>query len=1005
MDPIIAGIMSGIITNCLMGLAKYLGGSKEEISTDKRTELHALVKKATEEVAETIDWKAPPRLEEVCLFLTSPEVESMVRQILSAKMLGNGNRRNVQSIEREFTTSLSLFVSESDTEVEEAATKLFQALLEECENELEDAISRGILSAHEAKSTMRYHIILDEVETIGKNLSFLSSQKSLDVKAVLEFEEKYRQQVSDRHQYVVPPHFDVARKIPIDELYVMPLFIKKPGRERDKEPAQISGEKFIADTYRSIVLGDPGSGKSTFSIKVCHDLSTNKVERCFCGGQLSPILVILRDYSAEKKTYGVSILQHIEGIANSRYQLTPPVGAFEYLILNGRAVVIFDGLDELLDTSYRQEISNDIESFCKLYPSVPVLVTSRSVGYEQAPLDEKRFEVFKIAEFDSNQVDDYVTKWFANEQELTLEQRNQKVKAFLDESSIVPDLRRNPLMLALMCNIYLGENYIPRNRPDVYEKCAMMLFERWDLSRGIRVQLPFEAHIRPAMMYLAHWVYRNDTLQGGATERQLIDEVGKYLLGRRFEDCDEAKAAAREFVEFCRGRAWVFTDTGTTKEGERLYQFTHRTFLEYFTASHLVRTHSTATSLETSLTKRIGKGEWDSVAQLSFQILNKNTEGAGDELLRILVHRAEKQQMGSNLRWTFLNFAARCLEFIVPSPKITRAISSACTRESLNRYADFIRNKKKVGKISQNRDELLESISNVAVENLGIVIDELLTVIVEIAKGRDKTETLAALETGLFLPSYQGSLGRKRMEFTEMVYEACNNIINELRKEVYIIGVSSFLMGDTTMKELIEWYSIERIFTETNFNTSGNKFLIDLASILNGRSVFCQSSGLLRGKYDINKAFEEVGSTLIQTQAPWVEEKNINDRYLRWRSENLNIEEKKGDVEKLEEVTITRDSLFGRLILLGMTLEVHRKTEAEEYVDFLTRFHTGLLCPLKTILRARLGCEEVELLPEAIQACGFVGQEEEMALQWRQGKVDFVKKSKTTKGKRTLRDR
>jgi len=112
-------------------------------------------------------------------------------------------------------------------------------------------------------------------------------------------------------------------------------------------------------------------------------------------------------------------------------------------------------------------------------------------------------------------VHDYVTKWFAADTELTEHQRVDKVQAFLKESSAVPDLRTNPLMLALMCNIYRGENYIPRNRPDVYEKCAVMLFEKWDKSRGINVPLPFEAHVRPAMMYLAHWVFSDEHLQGG----------------------------------------------------------------------------------------------------------------------------------------------------------------------------------------------------------------------------------------------------------------------------------------------------------------------------------------------------------------------------------------------------------------------------------------------------------------------------------------------------------
>jgi predicted NACHT family NTPase len=32
---------------------------------------------------------------------------------------------------------------------------------------------------------------------------------------------------------------------------------------------------------------------------------------------------------------------------------------------------------------------------------------------------------------------------------------------------------------------------------------------------------------------------------------------------------------------------WVFSDHGTTASGEKLYAFTHRTFLEYFAAAQL----------------------------------------------------------------------------------------------------------------------------------------------------------------------------------------------------------------------------------------------------------------------------------------------------------------------------------------------------------------------------------------------------------------------------------
>ena len=384
MGAIVAGIISGVTANCITGLAKYLSGSKEVSSTGKPMELQALIKRATENVAEETEWEPPPRLEEVCLFLTSPEVEGIVRQLLSSKLVEDWRQENLELIRKEFLTCFAMWVDEEVEQIIGGANKLFQALAETCDKELSNAINSGVLSAHEAKSAARYHILRDELLAIEKNLAFLSSQKIINVKKTLEFEEKYRQQVSNRHWYIIPPNFDVARKVPIDDLYIVPNFMTRPSR-KDEKTETIKGDHFLSNSYRSVIIGNPGSGKSTFAAKLCHDLSQGKDERAFCGRRVTPILVVLRDYGAEKKEHGRSILQFIEVTASSKYQIEAPPGAFEYLLLNGRALVIFDGLDELLDTGYRQEISSDIESFCTLYPSVPVLVTSRVVGYEQAP--------------------------------------------------------------------------------------------------------------------------------------------------------------------------------------------------------------------------------------------------------------------------------------------------------------------------------------------------------------------------------------------------------------------------------------------------------------------------------------------------------------------------------------------------------------------------------------------------------------------------------------------
>jgi hypothetical protein len=559
----------------------------------------------------------------------------------------------------------------------------FDRILSGVASRLEKERPRDLMQIRAQAHTARIAALLGAIE---RHVEVLAGET--DPTAERDFLDGYRRHLIDLYGVIQPPDFNQRRRVPVDDLYVSPGMVKVDDSERDRigtSPMYVDIWELADQIDRVVLLGDPGCGKTTASRVLMHYCAIESRRN-------TPFLVTLREFAAEDPP-ARSVVAHLEHDLEVRLQHPAPARLLHRLLLNGAATVVFDGLDELLDPARRCEVSAIIEHFCAEYPLARVLVTSRVVGYDQARLDERQFTQYRIYGFDDDQVHEYASKWFAQQQELTSHESQQWADAFFAESEAVSDLRSNPLLLSLMCILYRGEGSIPRNRCDVYERCADLLFRRWDTHRRIHVRLAVardsDSAVRRILRHLAYWLLTRDVAQTAVTEKQLVAETVKYLTQRALAvGDDEAREAAVEFVAFCRGRAWVFTDVGTTVDGEDLYTFTHRTFLEYFAAQYISASYDTPEQLSRALAPRIANEEWPVVAVLALQIKDESVDRGAERALAALLDEKRKRSVLARTR--ILSFIAECLPWApLPSNAVRRL-----TTEIVERTMSFTRDER-----------------------------------------------------------------------------------------------------------------------------------------------------------------------------------------------------------------------------------------------------------------------------------------------------------------------
>ena len=183
------------------------------------------------------------------------------------------------------------------------------------------------------------------------------------------------------------PHLRENPDVGIDRLYVEPRLSRRhisPDTPEDAWGDTDTAIETIADNNRLVILGDPGSGKSTLvNWLAWHFANGRQSDWTDRLGRLVPMPLVLRDLKIGR---GITW----DGLVDVflEHEMCRPLrgwAGWQPLLDSGNAFFLLDGLDEVGKVDVRADLRAAIIEGVSLYPGCRWLLTSRIIGYEQVP--------------------------------------------------------------------------------------------------------------------------------------------------------------------------------------------------------------------------------------------------------------------------------------------------------------------------------------------------------------------------------------------------------------------------------------------------------------------------------------------------------------------------------------------------------------------------------------------------------------------------------------------
>lgn len=497
--------------------------------------------------------------------------------------------------------------------------------------------------------------IFEQLLNVGGSVAKEIKAAKDDVSAInkrLEACRRYEQRYGDRHGRIKIMPGLMKEDVPLESVYTAVKLLDDRSlryfrTEQDLEEAyrqsarrsfqvgtdeRLDGMEVANQKQFLMVLGGPGIGKSTFLKKL--GMEALKSESQLKWGRI-PVFIELK----ELRDSDIDLVK----IIAKEFEVCgfPAAEAFAAQALSqGKLLVLFDGLDEVPKVNLNV-VTKRIEDFVDLYDGNCFVASCRIAAYSSS---FRRFTDVTIAEFDDEQIEQFIRRWFTSE----LDRNNQTADKYWEllsqpDHRATKELAQTPLLLTFLCLVYDREQTLPPNRSTLYGDALNILMKEWAAQKRLERDPIYEG-FHPALQkellaQIAYDSFKEDRLFFSQAEitAQIAEFLSDTLDAPKYLDGEAVLKAIEVQQGLLVERA---TDT---------YSFSHLTIQEYLTAHYIVANDL----IEETVEQHVLEDRWREVFLLIAGLVSQK------QLQKFLaaleqathIHIAKSQKLETLLRW------------------------------------------------------------------------------------------------------------------------------------------------------------------------------------------------------------------------------------------------------------------------------------------------------------------------------------------------------------------